>query len=134
MKYTKKPISSLWNHVLHGHANKFTSFLAFLEMWKTSHPDDAYELSTDDGSRNRIKADEVSVGGIFSDYLLTCHPYGDNHKKQREFEGNDVAAMAHVFTLLLFVDHDCLRKLTQDINWHIHPVGSSKLLRSFIPT
>ena len=77
----------------------------------------------DDGSRNRRKADEVSVGGILSDYIIPCHPYGENHPNQREFEGNIVALMAHVFTLLLLVDHDCFRKLTQDIHPRLHPVG-----------
>ena len=50
VKYTKKT-SSLRNHVLRVHANKFTSFLEFIDLRKTSHPDDASELSTDDGSR-----------------------------------------------------------------------------------
>ena len=59
--------------------------MAFLELWNTSHPDSAYELNTDDGSRNQKKSDEVSVGGRLSDYLLPYHPYGDNLPKQREF-------------------------------------------------
>ena len=54
----------------------------------------------DDGSRKRRKADEVSIGGRFSDYLLPCHPYGENHPKQRESEVNAVDLMAHAFTLL----------------------------------
>ena len=86
-----------------------------MELQKTSHPDDAYELSTDDGSRKRRKANEVSVGERLSDYLFPCHPYGDNHPKQRESEGNVVALMAHAFTSLLLVYHDCFRKLTQDL-------------------
>ena len=69
-------------------------------MRKTSQPDDASEISMDDGSRKRRKADEVSIGGRFSDYLLPCHPYGENHPKQREFEVNAVDLMAHAFTLL----------------------------------
>ena len=91
-------------------------------MKKNSQPDDPYELS-DDGSRKRRKADEVSVGGRFSDYLVPCHPYGDKHPKQKEFEVNIVAFMEHVFTLLLLVDHDCFRKLTQDIDPRLCPVG-----------
>ena len=134
IKYTKKNTSSIRNHVLHGHTNKFTSSLKFIELRKTSQIDDAYELSMDDGSRKRGKADEVSVGGRFSDYLLPCHPYGDNHPKQREFEGNIVALMEHAFMLLSLVDHDCFRKLTQDLYPSIHPFGQSKLLRSIIPT
>ena len=85
IKYTKKNVSIIPNHVLYGHANEFASFLALLEFWNTSHPDDAYELNTDDGSRNQKKDDEVSVGGRLSDYLLPYHPYGDNRPKQREF-------------------------------------------------
>ena len=60
--------------------------MELLEFWKTSHTDNAYDLSIDDGSRKRRKADEVNVWGILSDYLLTCHPYGDNHPKPRDFE------------------------------------------------
>ena len=52
-KNTKNNNSSLRNHVLHGHANKFTSILALIELRKTSHPEDASEISTDDGSRKR---------------------------------------------------------------------------------
>ena len=63
-------------------------------------PDDAYEISTDDGSRKRRKANEVSVGGRLSDYLFPCHPYGDNNPKQRDFEGYVVALIAHAFMLL----------------------------------
>ena len=77
---------------------EFTSFLSFLYLRKTSQPDNASEISTYDGSRNRRNADEVSVGGRFSDCLLPCHPYGENNPKQREFEGNIVAFMAHAFT------------------------------------
>ena len=73
--------------------------MSFLEFQKNSHPDDAYELSYDDG-RKQINANEVSVGGRFSYYLVPCHPYGDKHPKQREFEVNIVALMSHVFTLL----------------------------------
>ena len=65
---------------IHGHGNKFTSFLSFLELQKNSHPYDASELS-DDGSRKRRKSEEVSVGGRFSDYLVPCHPYGDKNPK-----------------------------------------------------
>ena len=99
MKYTKKT-SILWNHVLHGHTNEFTSFLAFIELRKTSHPDYAYELSIDNVSGKRRKADEVSVGGRFSDYILPCNPYGDNNPKQRDFGGNVFALIAYAFTLL----------------------------------
>ena len=42
--------------------------------------------------------------------------------------------MAHAFTLLSLVDHDCFRKLTHDIDPRLRPVGRSKLLRSLIPT
>ena len=88
---------------------KSTRFLSFLELQKNSHLDDASELSIYGGSRKRRKADKVSVGGRLSDYLVTCHPYGDKHTKQREFEVNIVALMAHVFTSLSLVDHDCFR-------------------------
>ena len=92
-------------------------------MRKTSHPDDASELSTYGRSRKRRKYDEVSVGGILSDYLLPYNSYGENHPKQRDFEENIVALVAHAFTSLSLMDHDCLRKLTQDIDSHLHPVG-----------
>ena len=105
IKHTKKT-SRIRNHVLNGHANEFTSFLEFLELRKTSHPDDSFEISTYDSSRKRIKVDEVSVGVRFSDYLLLCHPYVDNHTKQRKFEVNIVTLMAHAFTLMSLVDHD----------------------------
>ena len=42
--------------------------------------------------------------------------------------------MAHAFTLLSLVDHDCFRKLTQDLDPCLRPVGRSKLLWSLIPT
>ena len=42
--------------------------------------------------------------------------------------------MAHAFTLLLLVDHDCFPKLTQDLDPRLCPVGPSKMLRSLIPT
>ena len=103
-------------------------------MQKTSHPYDASELSTDDGSRKRRKAEEVIVGERFSDYLLPCPPYGDINPKQREFEGNVVPLMAHVFTSLLMVDHDCFRILTQDLDPQLHPIEHSKISRSLIPT
>ena len=103
-------------------------------MQKNSQLDDASELSTDDSSRKRRKANEVSVGGRLSDYLVLCHPYGDKHPKQREFEVNIVALMAHAFTSLSLVDHDCFRKLTQDLDPRLRPVGRSKLSRSLIPT
>ena len=115
IKYTEKNTSGIWNHVLHGHGKKFTRFLSFLELQNNSQLDDASELSTDDGSRKRRKANEVSVGGRFSDDLVPCHPYGDKHPKQKEFEVNIFALMAHAFTPLLLADHDCFRKLTQ--NW-----------------
>ena len=67
IKYTKKNTCSIHNHVLYGHANKFTSFLVFLELRNTSQPDDVYKLSMDDGSRKHKNADEVSVGGRLSD-------------------------------------------------------------------
>ena len=102
-------------------------------MQKKSYPDYASELSYD-GSRKRRKADEVSVGGRFSDYLIPCHPYGDKHTKQREFEVNIFSLMAHVFTSLLLVYHDFFRKLTQDLDPRLLPVGRSKLSRSLIPT
>ena len=62
VKYTDKNTPSLFNHVLRGHANELTILLVFLEILKTSHPDNAYDLSTDDDSRNRRKVDDVSVG------------------------------------------------------------------------
>ena len=103
-------------------------------MQRTSQPDNASEISTDDGSRKRRNSDEVSIGGRFSYYLLPCHTYGENHPKQRGFEGNDGALMAHVFTSLSLVDHYCFRKVTQNLDPWLHPVGSSKLSRSLIPT
>ena len=133
LKYTKKN-SSLRNRVLHGNANKFTSFLSLLELRKTSQPDNASELITYDGSIKRIKDNEVSVGGRLSYYLLPFHPYEDNNPKQRNFEGNAVALMAHEFTSLSLVENDCLLKLTQDLDPRLHPVGLSKLSRSLIPT
>ena len=66
-------------------------------------------------------------------YLVPCHPYGDKHPKQKEFEVNIFALMAHAFTLLSLVDHDCLRKLTHDLDPCLRPVGRSKLSRSLIP-
>ena len=42
--------------------------------------------------------------------------------------------MSHAFTSLLLVDHDRFRKLTQDLDPRLHPVGRSKLSRSLIPT
>ena len=102
-------------------------------MQKNSHLDDACELITDDGSRNQRKADEVSVGGRLSYYLVPFHPYGDKYSKQKEFEVNIVALMAHTFTSLLMVDHDFFRKLTQDLDPRICLVGRSKLSRSLIP-
>ena len=102
-------------------------------MQNNSQPYDASELS-DDGSRKRIKADEVSIGGRFSDYLVPCHPYGDKHPKQREFEVNIFALMTHVFTSLSLVDHDCFRELAQDLDPSLFPVGISKLLRNLLPT
>ena len=128
MEYMKNN-SSLQNHVLHGNANQFITFLAFLGLWKTSQPDDAYEISTDDVSRKRIKTDEVSIGVRFSHYLLPCHPYGDNTPKKREF-----AFMEHAFTSLSLVEHDCFHKMTQDLNPWLQPVRRSKLPRSLIPT
>ena len=61
-------------------------------------PDDSSEISMNDGSRNHGKANELNFGGRLSDYLLPCHPYGDNHTKQREFEINIIALMAHALT------------------------------------
>ena len=69
-----------------------------------------------------------------SDYLVPCHPYGDKHPKQREFEVNTFALMAHAFTSLSLVDNDCFRKLTQDLDRRLRPVGRSKLSRNLIPT
>ena len=80
--------------------------MALFELQKSSQPDDAYEIRTDDGSIKRRKADEVSVGYILLDYPLPYHNYGDNNLRQRESEGNFFTLMAHVFTLLLLVDHD----------------------------
>ena len=39
-----------------------------------------------------------------------------------------------MFTLLSLVDHDCYRKIIQDLDPRLHPVGQSKLSRSLIPT
>ena len=103
-------------------------------MQKNSHLDHVSELSTDDGSRKHRKANKVSVGVRLSDYLFPCHPYGDKNPKQKEFEVNIVALMAHVFTPLLLVDHDCFRKLTQDLDPRLRPFRRSKLSRSLIPT
>ena len=69
-----------------------------------------------------------------SDYLLPCHPYGYNHPKERSFEGNVVALMAHSFTSLSLVDHECFRKMTQDLDPRLLPVVSSKLSWSIIPS
>ena len=134
IKYTKKNVSIIQDHFLCVHANKFTSFLEFLELRNTSQPNDVYELSMDDSSRKHKNADKVSVGGRLLDYLLPYHPYGDNHPKQREFEVNGVAFMLHVFTSLPLVDHDCFRKLTQHLGPRLHPSGRSKMSRSIIPT
>ena len=67
-------------------------------------------------------------------YLVPCHPYGEKRPKQRNFEVNIFALMAHAFTLLSLVDHYCFRKLTQVLDPRLRPVGRSKLLRSLIPT
>ena len=91
-------------------------------------------LNMDDNSRKHKNADEVSVGGRFLDYLLPYHPYRDNHPNQMEFEVNDVAFMALVFTLLLLLDHDCFRTLIHDIDPILHSAGRSKMSRSIIPT
>ena len=42
--------------------------------------------------------------------------------------------MAHVFTLLSLVDHDCFRTLTQDLDPLLHPVRQIIISRSLIPT
>ena len=126
IKYTGKNTSRIWSHVLHVHGDKFTSFLSFLELQKNSQPDDASEISND-GSRKWRKADEISVGGRFSYYLVPCHPCVDKHPKQMEFDVNIVALMAHAFTLLSLVDHDFFRKLTQDLGPRLCPFGRSKL-------
>ena len=39
-----------------------------------------------------------------------------------------------MFTFLLLVEHDCLCKLTQDLDPRLFPVWKSKLSRSLIPT
>ena len=110
------------NHVLHGHAKKFTSFLAFLERRKTSQPEDESELIIDDGIRKWRKDNKVSVGVTFSDYLPPCHPYEDNRPKKRGFEVNIIALMAHAFMSLLLMDHDYFSKLTHDLDLRLHPV------------
>ena len=125
------PVSQ--NHVLHGHTKELNIYLEFQELRKTLHPDDASDISTDDGIRKRRKSNKFSVGGRFSYHLLTCHTYGDNHPKQREFEGNFIALMSHEFTSLLLVNHEFFRKLTQDLDPWLRSVGGSKLLRSLIP-
>ena len=130
----EKNTSRLGNHILHRHDKEFTSFLVFLELWNTLQPDNAYEISTEDGIRKRRKANKISGGGRFSDYLLPCHPYGENHPKQREFGENSVALMAHAFTSLSLVDHACFHKLTQDLDPRLCPVGRSKLSQILTPT
>ena len=100
MKYMKKNTSILRNHILHGNSKEFTSFLALMELRKTSQTDDAFEISTEDGIRKRRQFDGLSVGGRLSYYFLLCHIFGDNHTKQREFEANLVALTAHAFTSL----------------------------------
>ena len=42
--------------------------------------------------------------------------------------------MAHAFTWLLLLDHDCFCKLTQDLDPHLCPLGQSKLSRSLLTT
>ena len=42
--------------------------------------------------------------------------------------------MAHSFTSLSLIDYDCFRKLTQDLEPRLCPVGRSKLPRSLTPT
>ena len=42
--------------------------------------------------------------------------------------------MAHVFKSLLFVDHDCFRKMAHDLDPRLIPVGQSELSQSLIPT
>ena len=69
-----------------------------------------------------------------TDKLFPCQSYGDKNPKQKEFEVNIVALMAHTFTSLFLVDHDCFRNLTQDLDPRLRPVGRSKLSRSLIPT
>ena len=133
VRYTKKNTSILRNYVLRGNENEFTCFLQFLELWETLQPDDAYEISTDDDSRKRRKFDKVSVVCRFSEYLLPCHPYEENHTKQREVEGNAISLMAHAFTLISLVDQDWLHKMTQDLDPRLHPVGRSKMPLSLIP-
>ena len=130
----EKNTSSLRNHILHGYTKEFTSFLSFLELRNISQPDNASELRTEDGSRKRRKAEKISVGGKWSDYLLPCHPYGGNNLNQRKFDGNVVTLMVHLFTSLLLVDHECFCKLTHYLDTRLCPVGQSKLLRSLIPT
>ena len=117
----------------YGNDKEFNSFLAFLDLRKTSQPGNTSELSTDYDSRKRRKADELSVGGILSVYLLPCNPYGNNHLKQREFEVNALALVSNAFTSLSLVDHACFRNLTQDINPCLCPVGCSKLSQNLIP-
>ena len=109
----RKNTSSLWNYSRHRHANEFTSFLAFLELRKTSHTEYLSEIITEDGSKNRRKAEKISVGGKWSDYLLPCHPYGGNNLNQRKFDGNVVTLMVHLFTSLLLVDMNVFA------SWHI---------------
>ena len=134
VKYKKENTSSLQKHFRHRHAKEFTSFLEFLELRKTSQIEYSSEIITEGVSRKRRNADKISVGGRFSDYLLPCHPYGNIYLKQGEFEVNDVALMAHPFTSLLLVDHECVCNLTQDIDARLRPVGRSKLSQSLIPT
>ena len=102
----EKNTSRLRNHVLHGYAKEFSSFLALLELCKKSQPDDTYEISTDDVSRKSRKADKLSVGGRFSDYLLPCHPCGYNHPEKRGFEVNVVSLMAYTFISLSLLKHE----------------------------
>ena len=63
VKYTEKKTTRLRNYVLHWHAKHFTSLLEFLELLKTSQPDDESELIMNDGNRKNKKDKKLSVGG-----------------------------------------------------------------------
>ena len=130
VKYTKT--HPAYGYVLPSNAKDFNRFLAFLELHKTLQPDGASEIITDDGNIKWRKSDKIIVGGRLKDYLLPCNPYGYNNPNQREFEVNVVVLIAHAFTFLLLMDHECFRKMMQDIDSRRCRVGCSKMSRSLI--
>ena len=110
----------------------FNSVLALLELQNTLQPIGTSEIITDDGNIKWRKSDKIIVGGRLKDYLLPCNPYGYNNPNQREFEVNVVVLIAHAFTFLLLMDHECFRNLRQDIDPCLCHVGHSKMSWSLI--